>query len=55
MTNTDWGKYPYIGMIWAFDVKFDGRHKARVCANGSMLDRDNKGDVYAGFMSQDTI
>ena len=50
-TNTDWGKYQYIQMIWAFDMKFDGRHKARVC----MLDCRNEGDVYAGFVLQDMI
>ena len=49
--SMDYSRVPYHIV---FAVKFDGRHKARLVANGSVTDLP-KEDTYSGVVSLDTV
>ena len=50
----DLSGYSYVPMLMCFDVKFDGRHKARYVANGSLMD-DPGDDIYSGVVGIDAV
>ena len=46
--------YQKIPLLWAFAVKFDGRHRARLCAGGHRT-RDPETDYYSGVVELETV
>ena len=46
--------YTFVPMLMCFDVKFDGRHKARYVANGSQTE-DPGDDIYSGVVGIDAV
>jgi len=46
--------YQRIPLIWVFDVKFDGRHRARCVAGGHMTS-DLEDDMYSGVVNLETV
>ena len=50
----DPGGYTYVPLHMCFDVKFDGRRKARLVAGGNWTDPATE-DVYSGVVSIDTV
>jgi hypothetical protein len=46
--------YQKIPLIWVFDVKFDGRHRARAVAGGHMMP-DLEEDLYGGVVELETV
>ena len=46
--------YTFVPMLMCFDVKFDGRHKARYVANGSHT-ADPGDDIYSGVVGIDAV
>ena len=53
-TEDDLSKYKKIPYHIVFDVKFDGRRKARLVCSGNMTDVPSE-DVYSGVVSLDTV
>ena len=47
--------YQFIKLIWVFDVKFDGRKKARLVAGGHMTEKLEIEDVTSTMISLDSI
>ena len=41
-------------LLWTFAVKFDGRHRARLCAGGHRT-RDPETDYYSGVVELETV
>ena len=48
-------KHQFVPLVYAFDVKFDGRRRARICANGSVVDKLADSEVYSGVVSNDSV
>ena len=46
--------YKYIPLLWAFAVKFDGRHRAR-CVAGGHITADLDADLYSGSVDLETV
>ena len=46
--------YTYVPLLMTFDVKFDGRYKARMCANGSRTPHTGD-EIYSGVVGMDTV
>ena len=46
--------YTYVNLIVCFTVKFDGRRKVRIVANGSITE-DLGHDIYSGVISIDNV
>eukprot|EP00957_Ditylum_brightwellii_P009205 696102-Ditylum_brightwellii.AAC.1 len=46
--NFDLTGYQYVLLIYAWDVKFDGRKRARLAANGKVTIRPPEEDVWSG-------
>ena len=46
--------YKYIPLLWAFAVKFDGRHRAR-CVAGGHITADLDNDLYSGTVDLETV
>jgi len=46
--------YQKIPLLWAFAVKFDGRHRAQLCA-GRHRTRDPETDYYSGVVELETV
>ena len=46
--------YKYIPLLWAFAVKFDGRHRAR-CVAGGHITPDLEDDLYSGSVDLETV
>jgi len=46
--------YQKIPLLWAFAVKFDGRHRARLCTGGHRI-RDPEADCYSGVVELETV
>ena len=46
--------YQKIPLLWTFAVKFDGRHRARLCAGGHRT-RDPETDYYSGVVELETV
>lgn len=47
-------EYQKIPLLWTFAVKFDGRHRARLCAGGHRT-RDPETDYYSGVVELETV
>ena len=47
-------EFDKVPVIWAFAIKFDGRHRARACAGGHKT-RDLTQDLYSGVVELETI
>eukprot|EP00957_Ditylum_brightwellii_P117766 8984311-Ditylum_brightwellii.AAC.1 len=47
--------YQFVPFIYAFDVKFDGRRKARLVANGSMTIKPPESEIWSGEVSTKTV
>ena len=50
----EYAEYRYIPLLWAFAVKFDGRHRAR-CVAGGHVTPDLDEDLYAGTVDLETV
>ena len=50
----EYAEYRYIPLLWAFAVKFDGRHRAR-CVAGGHTTPDLDDDLYAGTVDLETV
>ena len=50
----DLKNYTYVPLLMVFDVKFDGRHKCRYVANGSVTDELGD-DIYSGVVGIDSV
>ena len=46
--------YEKIPILWTFDVKFDGRFRARCVAGGHMTS-DQVADLYSGVVDLETV
>ena len=51
----DLSKHQYVPLVYAFDCKFDGRRRARICANGSVVEKLADSEVYSGVVSNDSV
>ena len=47
--------YQYIKLLWTFDVKFDGRKRARCVAGGHMTEPLHQEETYSSVVSLDTV
>ena len=47
--------YQFVKLLWAFDVKFDGRKRARLVAGGHMTEKLDPEEVTSTMVSLDTI
>lgn len=47
--------YQYVPMIYAFDVKFDGRRRARMVANGAVVQGPPADEIWSGVVSTDSV
>jgi hypothetical protein len=47
--------YQYIKLLWTFDVKFDGRKRARLVAGGHMTEKMDSEEVSSSMVSLETI
>ncbi len=47
--------YQYIKLLWTFDIKYDGRKRARCVAGGHMTEKLDDNDKYSSVVSLDTI
>jgi hypothetical protein len=50
----EYAEYKYIPLLWAFAVKYDGRHRAR-CVAGGHVTPDLDEDLYAGTVDLETV
>ena len=47
--------YQFVPLVYAFDVKFDGRRQARICGNGGVVKKLDAAEVYSGVVSNDSV
>jgi hypothetical protein len=47
--------YQYVPLIYAFDVKFDGRRRARLVANGKVTIGPPESEVWSGVVNTETV
>ena len=47
--------YQYIKLLWTFDVKFDGRKRARLVAGGHMTEKLDKEETTSTMVGLDTV
>ena len=47
--------YQYIKLLWTFDVKFDGRKRARCVAGGHMIDPLPQEETYSSVVALDAV
>ena len=47
--------YQYVPLIYAWDVKFDGRRRARLVANGKVTIGPPEEDVWSGVVNTDSV
>ena len=53
--NFDLTGYQYVPLIYAWDVKFDGRKWARLVANGKITMGPPKAEVWSGVVSTESV
>ena len=51
----DLSGHQFVPLVYAFDVKFDGRRRARICGNGSVVEKLTDAEVYSGVVSNDSV
>ena len=51
----DLSEYQYVPLIYAWDVKFDGRRKARLVANGKVTIGPPESDVWSGVVNIESV
>ena len=47
--------YQFVPLIHAFDVKFDGRRRARLVANGKVTVGPPEAEVWSGVVNTETV
>ncbi len=47
--------YQFIKLLWTFDIKYDGRKRARFVTGGHMTEKLDDNDKYSSVVSLDTI
>eukprot|EP00957_Ditylum_brightwellii_P105019 8004570-Ditylum_brightwellii.AAC.1 len=52
--NFDLTGYQYVLLIYAWDVKFDGRRRARLVANGKVTINQPEEDVWSGVVNMES-
>ena len=53
--NFDFTGFQFVPLIYAFDVKFDGRRKARLVANGKVTIGPPEAEVWSGVVDTVTV
>jgi len=51
----DLSDYQYVPLIYAFDVKFDGRRRARLVGNGKRTTGPPPSEIWSGVVSTDAV
>ena len=51
----DLSKHQFAPLIYTFDVKFDGRRRARICGHGGVVEKLDAAEVYSGVVSNDSV
>ena len=53
--NFDFSEYQYVPLIYAWDIKFDGRHKARLVVNGAVTVGPSEDEVWLGVVDTNIV
>ena len=53
--DVDLSEYQYAPLIYAFDVKFDGRRRARLVANGKVTIGPPEADIWSGVVNIESV
>ena len=51
----DLSDHQFVPLVYTFDVKFDGRRRARICGNDGVVEKLDTAEVYSSVVSNNSV